>query len=939
MNSGELRGRGTQRQTFQTGYTPTGDVYGNQQAQIGEFNDNNGDYNNPNAGGGGFNPNIGADQSSYGGNQAVQPSFPTASFGQAQFPNADPGFQPQYQQQYQQQQQQQATFQPIPQQTFQPAYMGGPAMGEPGMAGGGELGGAGNFGYNDASAINRDNMKSKQVFTQLITVCSIIAVVCFFLSFISLGWGGGYVAFVMLVVLASFALTKWLTDWMFTKDDSHTEMRKISGHIRDGAEGYLTTQYTYIVYVALVVAGVLFVIYLFRESPTATLNKPTIALLTSISFLIGAGCSALAGYLGVWVSVRCNIRVAIAASRFNYQDSLLLCFRGGAIAASLSASLCILGITVLYLLTYIIFVNMAGLPPAQVPMLLAGYGFGASFVALFMQLGGGIYTKAADVGADMCGKIEAGIPEDDPRNPAVIADLVGDNVGDCAGSMADVFESIAAEMIGTMILGSTLAHDAGIPYEPWLFFPLLIHAFDLVVSGAGIVTVKSKSDSEDPLASMKRSYGLCMVLAIVGFFIFCRVLLYEDKYPNAWWHYGLCGIVGNACSYCLVITTQYYTDYTHGPVKGIAKASLTGHGTNVIAGVSVGLESTGLPVVIISAALLTSYALGNTSGLPQPQAGIFGTALATMGMLCTAVFVLSMNNFGPIADNAGGIVEMSGQPEAVRVITDRLDAVGNVTKAAAKGYAVGGSALACFVLFQAFLDEITLFIGRTYDVINVAKVEVVVAGLIGIMMILLFAGWSMAAVGRTAEDVVWEVRRQFQNKPGIMQGTELPDYNQCVTIVTKAALKEMRKPALLALGVPVFVGFFFRFVGSLVDQPMLGVEAVAGFMLFGSLTGLVMAIFLDNAGGAWDNAKKLIESQGQKNSEAHKAAVTGDTVGDPFKDTAGPSLHVIITTMSTTILVLGPMFIGSLGVSGNSQNTPYGQNNPYSPYGNMASQF
>jgi len=392
----------------------------------------------------------------------------------------------------------------------------------------------------------------------------------------------------------------------------------------------------------------------------------------------------------------------------------------------------------------------------------------------------------------------------------------------------------------------------------------------------------------------------------------------------------------------LVLITQYYTDYTHSPVKKISKASKTGHGTNIIAGISVGMESTGLPVIVISISLLISYKLGYSSGITydinnisfdngnmipdnldelnleiQHLAGLFGTACATMGMLCTAVFVLSMNNFGPIADNAGGVVEMSEQPHEVRVITDRLDAVGNVTKAATKGYAVGGSALACFLLFNAFLDDITVISNTKFKVVDITKIEVMISGLIGIMMVFLFVGWSISAVGHTAEDVVTEVRRQFREIPGLMQGKNKPNYKRCVEIVTKAALDKMKKPALLALLTPIFVGVLFRFIGDIYNLDnsginLLGVECLSSFLIFGTLTGLLMAIFLDNSGGAWDNAKKLIESKNLKNTYEHSSAITGDTVGDPFKDTAGPALHVVMTTMSTTSLVLAPIFIGNI---------------------------
>lgn len=756
-----------------------------------------------------------------------------------------------------------------------------------------------------------DNVQSLEAFNNLVYTMVGIASFCILVGLMSMGFRSGYMCVVLLICIGSFFLILYLAKWIIDKPDNDPAMRKISDYIREGSQGFLSVQYNAIAWMAGVVCSALFVIYLFRESTSKDVSKFTLAVLTAISFLIGCFCSALAGYIGVWSSVRVNIRVAMAAGAKDYANCFLLCFRGGALSACLSASMCILGICMLYLFVHIIFVDFSGMPVHEVPVLLAGYGFGASFVALFMQLGGGIYTKAADVGADMCGKIEQNIPEDDPRNPAVIADLVGDNVGDCAGSMADVFESIAAEIIGTMILGASLAHEAKVEnIEAFIFFPLIIHAFDLVVSGAGIMAVQSRGRSEAPLKTMLRGYTVAMVLAIIGFIATCRYMLYTRVAPSAWLHFSGCGVCGIITSYVLVQITKYYTDYENAPVIGIAKASKSGHGTNIIAGVAVGMESTALPIIVITIALMISYTLGRTSGLPGVAAGVFGTAVATMGMLCTAVFVLSMNNFGPIADNGGGIVEMSGQGEEIREITDMLDAVGNVTKAASKGYAVGGSALACFVLFQAFLDEISILIGKPFQNIDIANVEVVIGGMLGVMTIFLFTGWSMAAVGTTAEKVVDEVRRQFASYPGIMATppTQKPDYTRCVAIVTKGALGAMIKPAILALSMPVIVGFTFRFIGSMTGQPLLGLEVVSGFMMFGSITGLTMAIFLDNSGGAWDNAKKLVEKNGEKGSPQHQAAVTGDTVGDPFKDTSGPSLHVIITTMSTTVLVLGPLF-------------------------------
>eukprot|EP00656_Telonema_subtile_P002836 TRINITY_DN11291_c0_g1_i7.p1 TRINITY_DN11291_c0_g1~~TRINITY_DN11291_c0_g1_i7.p1 ORF type:complete len:473 (-),score=129.60 TRINITY_DN11291_c0_g1_i7:207-1625(-) len=464
-----------------------------------------------------------------------------------------------------------------------------------------------------------------------------------------------------------------------------------------------------------------------------------------------------------------------------------------------------------------------------------------------------------------------------------------------------------------MILGADLARAAkATNVEAFVFFPLLVHASDLIVSSVGIIFVRASSIGQrDALPVMKQAYLVTMVLAVVCFTCICRWTLYLEEYPNAWKNYVVCGISGIAMSWAIIKITEYYTDYKYHPVKSIAEAATTGHGTAVIAGIAVGMESTGMPVLVMAGTILFSYSVGINTGLPAPHSGLFGVACATMGMLCTAVFVLSMNNFGPIADNAGGIVEMSGEPEEVRAVTDRLDAVGNVTKAATKGYACGGSALACFILFRAFMDEISALTGVKFVVVNIAKVEVLVSALLGITMIFVFVGWSMSAVGQTAQEVVFEVRRQFREHPGIMDYTEKPDHERCVKIVAASALTQIRKPAGLALIAPVLVGVFFKHWGAYTGDPMLGCEAMSGFLVFGSFTGLLMAIFLDNAGGAWDNAKKFIEcgNFGGKNSQAHYAAITGDTVGDPCKDTAGPSLHVIITTMCTTAMVLAPIIM------------------------------
>ncbi|HEX2714127.1 MAG TPA: sodium-translocating pyrophosphatase, partial [Candidatus Acidoferrales bacterium] len=543
---------------------------------------------------------------------------------------------------------------------------------------------------------------------------------------------------------------------------------------------------------------------------------------------------------------------------------------------------------------------------------LVGFGFGASFVALFAQLGGGIYTKAADVGADLVGKVEAGIPEDDPRNPAVIADLVGDNVGDCAGRGADLFESTAAENIGAMILGVALFGKFGVL---GIFFPLVARAFGLIASIAGVWVVRTKEQGEDPMAALNRGYLVTTLLAMAGFYIAVRFLLRD----NLW--FFAAGVIGIVTSFLFVWITQYYTEYRYRPVRSIAQASVTGAATNIITGLAVALECTALPVITISAAIIGSYYCGK-QGMPDvPGAGLFGTAIATMGMLSTAAYILAMDTFGPITDNAGGIIEMSGAPEEVRKRTDRLDSVGNTTKALTKGYAIGSAALAAFLLFSAYLDEVTLLVKQKhagdpsyaaylFSHVDIGKVPVFIAALIGAALVFLFSAFAIKAVGRAAYFVIEEVRRQFKENPGIMQGTAKPDYGRCVDIVTIGALKAMVVPGLLAVGVPVAVGFLFKFFATSTDST-IGAESVAAVLMVGTIAGILLATLMNNGGGAWDNAKKFIETGqlGGKRSEAHKAAVVGDTVGDPFKDTAGPSLHVLIKLLSTITLVMAPLFL------------------------------
>ncbi|KAL9235557.1 hypothetical protein vseg_010306 [Gypsophila vaccaria] len=733
------------------------------------------------------------------------------------------------------------------------------------------------------------------------------------------------IVFVFSICTISFLLSIYLTKWVLAKDEGPPEMTQISYAIRDGAEGFFRTQYGTISKMAVLLALTILCIYLFRETTpqqeAAGIGRFTSAFITVIAFLLGALCSGVAGYVGMWVSVRANVRVSSAARR-SAREALQIAVRAGGFSALIVVGMAVSGVAILYAAFYVwLEVDSPGsMKVTDLPLLLVGYGFGASFVALFAQLGGGIYTKAADVGADLVGKVEQGIPEDDPRNPAVIADLVGDNVGDCAARGADLFESIAAEIISAMILGGTMAQRCKIE-DPsgFILFPLVIHSFDLVVSSVGIFSIRNTRETgiglEDPMKVLEKGYSITIVLAVFAFGASTRWLLYTEQAPSAWLNFALCGLVGIITAYIFVWITKYYTDYKHEPVRTLALASSTGHGTNIIAGVSLGLESTALPVLVISVAIISAFWLGHTSGLVDeagiPTGGLFGTAVATMGMLSTAGYVLTMDMFGPIADNAGGIVEMSQQPESVREITDVLDAVGNTTKATTKGFAIGSAALASFLLFSAYMDEVASFARVPFKEVDIAIPEVFVGGLLGSMLIFLFSAWACAAVGRTAQEVVTEVRRQFIERPGIMDYRERPDYGRCVAIVASASLREMIKPGALAIVSPIMIGLIFRILGHYVGHPLLGAKVVAAFLMFATVSGILMALFLNTAGGAWDNAKKYIETGalGGKGSECHKAAITGDTVGDPFKDTAGPSIHVLIKMLATITLVMAPVFL------------------------------
>jgi K(+)-stimulated pyrophosphate-energized sodium pump len=703
-------------------------------------------------------------------------------------------------------------------------------------------------------------------------------------------------------------------------DTGTPEMQRISNAIREGAEAFMKRQYSTIALIALGLAVVLFIGYRLSSFTAPYANKVV------ISFLIGAACSALAGQTGMWVSIRANIRTA-AAARTSMGEALKIALRGGAVTGLVVVGLSLIGVGSLFL-------AFGGLNnPQQVPYQLVGFGFGASLVALFAQLGGGIYTKAADVGADLVGKVEAGIPEDDPRNPAVIADLVGDNVGDCAGRGADIFESTAAENVGAMILGAALYPVFGLK---GILFPLIVQAINLIASIVGVSVVHSRED-EDPMHALNKGYYVTTLLALAGFAVAIYYML-----DARWWLLGS-GVCGIATSFLFVRITEYYTETRFKPVQSIAQASTTGPATNIIQGLAVGMETPALPVIVISAALLLSYYFGtlglhDVTTISNYAKGIYGTAIATMGMLSSAAYILAMDTFGPITDNAGGIIEMSDQPHSVRVKTDKLDAAGNTTKALTKGYAIGSASLAAFLLFSAYLATVhdivlhrvtaaggTLPEGWTFSNVNLASVPVFVGALLGAMLTYLFSSMAIKAVGRAAQTVIQDVHEQFRDNPGIMEGTSRPDYGRCVRIVTGAALKEMILPGVLAVAMPLAVGLIFRhfgeefYPGALHNWPTIngvpvnlsGAEAVAALLMVGTISGILLAMLMNNGGGAWDNAKKLIESgaHGGKRSEAHKAAVVGDTVGDPFKDTAGPSLHVLIKLLATVTLVLAPLFL------------------------------
>jgi K(+)-stimulated pyrophosphate-energized sodium pump len=729
--------------------------------------------------------------------------------------------------------------------------------------------------------------------------------------------------------VAAILFAAYLARDVLARDTGTQAMVDVADTIREGADAFVKRQYTTIGVLALVASVIIGAVIAVVEGPEVAdvpdLAGIPIGVLTGIAFLVGAGCSMLSGIIGMTISVRSNVRTASAARR-SLVEAVQVAMRGGAVSGFLVVALSLLGVWGIFTVYQLLLGGQIAVQDA--PFVIVGFGFGASFVALFAQLGGGIYTKAADVGSDLVGKVEKGIPEDDPRNAGVVADLVGDNVGDCAGRGADLFESTAAENIGAMILGVAvfnIATQLGWPNpSAWIFFPLVVRAFGLLATIVAMFFIRGK-ETEDPMNILNRGYWVTTILSVGALAFMTNQMMQTTAGGDAnglpvWVWFFFAGIVGLATSVAFVYITQFYTAGSYRPVREIAEASRTGPATNIISGTAVGFETTAVTAITIGIALIASHWLGSQANLLNADGvnvgGIFGTAVATMGMLMTTAYILAMDTFGPITDNAGGIAEFSRAEAGAREITDRLDAVGNTTKALTKGYAIASASLAAFLLFSAYIDKVNKIIGnqikagnteaQLLNAVNLADVGVFVAAFLGAMLAYFFSSLAIRAVGPTAQSIIVEVRRQFREMPGIMDYTQRPDYARVVDITTRAALREMVAPGLLAVATPIAVGV------------VLGYQAVAGFLMVGTIAGVLLATVLNNGGGAWDNAKKYIESGNLKDdegnvlgkgSEAHAAAVVGDTVGDPFKDTAGPSLHVLVKLIATITLVLAPLFI------------------------------
>jgi len=683
-----------------------------------------------------------------------------------------------------------------------------------------------------------------------------------------------------IALLYSFIRTKWI----FKQPIENEKLKQINGFVAEGAMAFLMREYKTLIPFALIVAAFL-----------AIANQGYIRL-QSVAFLIGATCSALAGFFGMRVATAANARTTTAAAKSGLSEALKIAFASGSMMGMSVVGLGMLGVFIVLVLA-IMLVGLA-IPNFSIMNftqtitieqfdqtilpILSGFALGMSSIALFARVGGGIFTKAADVGADLVGKVEAGIPEDDPRNPAVIADNVGDNVGDVAGMGADLFESYVAALVGAMILGAVITVETLSMQFKLIFLPIILCVAGIVCSLVGILAVKAKPDS-NPQTALNMGTFVAAILTTALTFPICYFFFAGETFNNGsgYLHISFASIIGLATGVGIGLITEFFTGTNKKPVESIVKACETGPATTIITGIGVGMLSCLPAVVLVTAAIISSYLL----------AGLYGVAIGGLGMLLTLGIQLAVDAYGPVADNSGGMAEMAGFPKEVRVITDKLDAVGNTTAAIGKGFAIGSAALTAIVLFSTFKEIIG---AKSIDITNIY----VVAGIIfGAVIPYLFSSLAMTAVGKAAFSMIEEVRRQFREKPGILQDKELPDYKRCVDISTAAALKKMLLPGVITVATPILVGF------------TIGVEMLVGVLIGVTASGVVLAVFMANSGGAWDNAKKMIEASkdGGKGSPAHKAAVVGDTVGDPFKDTAGPSLNTLMKLMCIVSIVIAPM--------------------------------